>query len=354
MPRTRTIPGSIYAQKGRSKLIIKFAGKTHHTGLEDTKEGRKIAQQMLEKMYLESKGIGKKEKSDSISIDEAFGEFLKKYCATLSKASTIQYVAAYKAMVTETKPFILKNVEGYVLMYLQKASQLKHSQTTINNYLRRFQTFLRWCEERYNFPHTDFSKRYRKPVTIDVETFEEWEITALLEYCQAHSSASVKEMAIMIGFMLETGARLTDCLNLKPSNLKNGKIQFRNKVTKETEILPVTDAALDLLKSLPQRTDSVFRWKGVSTSRLRKYLTAAMQACNIEPRGRSFQEFRTTFRNRLLDAGVQPEIAMSLMRHRDMRTTMKHYTKFTDEAMKNALKKAGSGSKKVAQDKQNE
>jgi integrase len=347
MPRKDTFPGTIYAQKGRNKWIIKLPGmKPVHTGLEATPENKKIARQIRERMWLESKGIGKKASHDVTTYDVAFAQFLRTYCATLSEASKTQYIAAYKTIAKEAKALTVANVEADVLAYLKTASN--HSQVTRNNYLRRFQTFLTWCEKRYSLPHTDFSKKYRKKETVTVETYEEWECAAILDYCQDHDSDNIREMGVMIEFMLETGARLTDCLNLTPQAVKGGQIAFRNKVTKETELLPITDKAQKLLTSLPKRAKSVFRWQAASTSRLRKYLYEAMRACNIEQRNRSFQEFRTTFRNRLLDAGVQPEITMRLMRHRDMRTTMKHYTKFTDEAMKNALKKASFGSEKVA------
>ena len=52
MSRKKTIPGSIYVQNGRTKLMIKFQGRRIATGLEDTKEGRKIAMQLFWSGYI--------------------------------------------------------------------------------------------------------------------------------------------------------------------------------------------------------------------------------------------------------------------------------------------------------------
>jgi site-specific recombinase XerD len=49
---------------------------------------------------------------------------------------------------------------------------------------------------------------------------------------------------------------------------------------------------------------------------------------------------RVSFRNKLLDSGIPPEVAMKLMRHASLSTTLRHYTRITDEALKNALQKA--------------
>lgn len=47
----KTFPGSVFCRKGRKTLYIKLMGKEYPTGLKDNPLGRKIAMQMLEKLY---------------------------------------------------------------------------------------------------------------------------------------------------------------------------------------------------------------------------------------------------------------------------------------------------------------
>jgi hypothetical protein len=191
MPRKDTFPGTIYAQKGRNKWIIKMPGhKPVHTGLEATPENKKIARQLREKLYLEMQGIGKKEKAPNTSTQAAFEDFLATYCATLRQRSLEQYVYAFRAILSDTQELTVKNIEVSILAYLKSAQGRGLAQMTINNYLNRVQTFLRWCEKRYNFPRTDFKKLYTKTVTIHVEVYTDEECRCILAACQASESDS--------------------------------------------------------------------------------------------------------------------------------------------------------------------
>lgn len=351
MPRKDTFPGTIYAQKGRNKWIIKLPSmKPVHTGLEATPENKKIARQIRERMWLESKGVGKKQSHDGTTYDVAFAQFLTVYCAQKSKKTKEGYLFAYKAIAPEDKPLTASNAEKDVLAYLASAEQRKHNQVTRNNYLRHFQTFLTWSHKRGWIERTEFAKQYRKAENTEVRNYTESECAAIVEYCRNDAREHFREMGLMIEFMLETGARPVDCLTLEWTHIKlDGTVDFLNKVHKTVENLPLSDAAIEVLKRLPKDRVKVFRWQHISLSRLRKWLNDVLTACNIPAQGRSFKEFRKTFRNRLLDAEVQPEIAMRLMRHADVRTTLKHYTKFTHESLRKGLKKVAFGSEKVAE-----
>lgn len=353
MPRKDTFPGSIYAQKGRNKWIIKLPGmKPVHTGLDATTENKKIARQIRERMWLESKGIGKKASHDAVTYDAAFAQFLTVYCAQKSKKTKEGYLFAYKAIAPEDKPLTAANAERDVLAYLASTKERRHNQVTINNYMRHFQTFLTWSHKRGWLERTEFAKQYRKAEHTQVRNYTEKECAAIIEHCQESEKEYIREMGLMIQFMLETGARPVDCLNLLWRDVKkDGTVDFLNKVHKTTENLPLSDAALAVLEQLPRNRAKVFRWQHSTLSRLRKWLNDVLTDCNIPAQGRSFKEFRKTFRNRLLDAEVQPEIAMRLMRHADVRTTMKHYTKFSHESLRKGLKKVGFGSEKVAEAK---
>jgi len=138
-----------------------------------------------------------------------------------------------------------------------------------------------------------------------------------------------------------TGARLVDALTLKPSDIKEGMINFKNKISKRPEPRPISQEAINILNSLPNYIDRLFPWSHNGTSRLHKKLVSVCEELGIERNGRSFQEFRSTFRMRLLRAGTPQEYVRWLMRHKTMAMTDKFYTQYEYAEINNYLRKIG-------------
>ena len=347
MPRKKTIPGSVYVQNGRTKLMIKFQGRRIATGLEDTKEGRKIAAQMLERLYLESKGLAPviEEQPEGVWLDDAFDKFLEVHCSNKTQGTKDNFLAAFKAIARSNYLLNVNDLEADILYYLAHTT---HQPYTINNYLVRFQTFLNFCTKRDWLPETTFAKQHEKRVESIVQTWEEWEIERLITYFDERD----KEFSVMIQFMLQTGARIVDCLTLEWEQVQGNVIRWRNKITKRSEPRPIGEAAQDLLRQLPRTSAKVFRWQYSSKSRLIRRFNTALEECGIEKKGRGLQEMRVTFRNSLLDSGVQAEVAQYLMRHRDIRTTLQHYTRIEETTAQNALKNIKKGNIRATREKE--
>jgi integrase len=342
MPRKKTIPGSIYVQNGRTKLMIKFQGRRIATGLEDTKEGRKIAALMLERLYLESKGLAPivEEEQKGIRLDDAFDKFLEVHCSNKSHTTRINYTLAFKAIVQKNYVLNVDDIEHDIIAYLQAAHERGHSDVTINTYLNQFQVFLNFCTKRGWLPTTDFKRQHKKKVDPQVQIFELNECEQLIAYFRKHD----EEVAFLIEFMLLTGARVIDALTLTFEQVKPNVIVFINKITKKTEVVPAPArviAIVDILRA--DGREKVFRWTYAGKSFLNKMLNKALKECGIEKRRRGFQEFRTTYRNNLLDSGVAPEVVMKLMRHQSLDVTTRHYTRITDDMMSKAVKSIEKG-----------
>jgi integrase len=342
MPRKKTIPGSLYVQNGRTKLMIKFQGRRIATGLEDTKDGRKIAGQLLEQLYLASKGLAPKveQEVEGVRLDDAFDKFLEVHCSNKSRTTQVNYTLAFKSIARSNYPLSVADIESDVLAYIQSAKQKGHSDVTVNTYLNQFQVFLNFCTERGWLPATDFKTQHKKKVEPQVQIFEADECEKLMAYFREHD----EEVALLIEFMLLTGARVVDALTLTFEQVKPHAIIFVNKITKKAEVVPVPARAIAIVESLKSEgRHKVFRWTYAGKSYLNKVLNHALTATGIEKRRRSFQEFRITYRNNLLDAGVAPEVVMKLMRHHSLDVTTRHYTRITDEMMTNAVKNVGKG-----------
>lgn len=342
MSRKKTIPGSIYVQNGRTKLMIKFQGRRIATGLEDTKEGRKIAMQLLERLYLESKGLAPvvEEESEGMRLDDAFDKFLEVHCSNKSHTTRVNYTLAFKAIVQKNYVLNVGDLEQDIIAYLHAAQQKGHSDVTINTYLNQFQVFLNFCTKRGWLPATDFKRQHKKKVEPLVQVFEPEEYDMLIAYFRQADN----EIALLIEFMLLTGARMIDALTLTFEQIKPGMIVFVNKITKKAEVVAAPARAMAIAEEL--RADGrskVFRWTYAGKSYLNKMLNQAMSSCGIEKKRRGFQEFRTTYRNNLLDSGVAPEVVMKLMRHHSLDVTTRHYTRITDDMMSKAVKNIEKG-----------
>lgn len=344
MARKKTLPGSIYVQTGSRRLMIKFKGRRISTGLQDTQEGRRIAAKLLEQLYLESMGVQPAtiaQDKHTIRLDDAFDKFLEVHCSNKSKTTRSNYTLAYKTIARTNYTLTVENLEADVLYYIKTARERGHTDISINSYLTQFQVFLNFCTKRGWLPATNFKSQHRKKVQYTVQVFTDEEVRAILEYFAIHDP----ECGAMIEVMMLTGARVIDALTLTWVQVheEERSITFQNKISKQPELVPVLPRVMEVLNTLPRNRAKVFRWEYISQSHCHKLLNQAMRACGIEKKGRSFQEFRTSYRNNLLDAGVAPELVMKLMRHRDLTTTTKHYTRVTNDMLQKSLEKMEFG-----------
>lgn len=332
--KRRTYPGSIYADRG--KLIVKLNGEKHYTGLLDNKLGRARAEDILIHIYNQQHGLN----SEIVKIPDlksAFDEFIDSLVNRLPKTLT-GYGSSFDAIVKKNKslPVSEDNIRTIVIKYLKETL---HSKVTQHTYINEFQVFLNFCFKKKWLPKINLKEDYRvrKPATVSL-IWEDDEINLLLSYF-SHSEP-LYELSVLIRFMLLTGSRVVDCLTLDWSQIGNGMIDFKNKITKKSEPRPLSEKALSCLKTIGRgETGKVFRWKHGSSSRIHRYLREACQVLSIERNGRAFQEFRRTFRDRLLLSGCPPEYAQFLMRHADKEITDKIYTYYGKERISAELEK---------------
>ena len=199
--------------------------------------------------------------------------------------------------------------------------------------------FLNFCFKKKWLPKINLKEDYRvrKQATVSL-IWEDDEINLLLNYF-SHSEL-LYELSVLIRFMLLTGARVVDCLTLDWSQIGKGMIDFKNKITKKSEPRPLLEKALYCLRTIGRgETGKVFRWQHTAATTIHKHLRDACNVLAIERNGRAYQEFRRTFRDRLLLSGCPPEYAQFLMRHSDKEITDKIYTYYGKERIAAELEK---------------
>ncbi len=331
--KKRTYPGSIYAD--RDKLYIKFKGKRYSTGLLDNKVGRARAEDLIIKMYEDFHSIGNRTIQKPILIKEAFQSFIDSKISRMPK--TIEgFHSAFNKIISKDYYLSEDNVEKDIQKYLKTTD---NSPVTKNIYLRDLQTFLNYCSKKKWLPITDFKNQYKVFVpTVENVPYSPEEVEALIK----HFDETNIQLSLMIQLMLESGARVVDCLTLKWSQVKGDEVVWQNKITKENEIVPISKSVIEIFKKLRAfnpGAEKVFSWTTEGDGFLRKKLLEAFKILNIPRNHRSFQEFRVTFRMSLIEKNLPAALEMKLMRHHDYKVTIKKYTKIEKEMLLGYLEK---------------
>ncbi len=201
-----------------------------------------------------------------------------------------------------------------------------------NHYLATLTTFCRWCVKRHRMesnPVVDVEKvdeskdvrRERRALSVD-------DLNALLDAVPAH---------YRIGYQLlmGTGLRRSELLALRWGDVKLNAplpfIQLRagDTKSKRADVLPLRADLADVLRKAKGDAD-----EGETVVKVlpripthRRYLAAAGIAW-LDDAGRraDIHCLRHSYGTLLSKGGVSPREAMSLMRHTDLRLTMKTYT----------------------------
>jgi integrase len=172
------------------------------------------------------------------------------------------------------------------------------------------------------------------------------EIRLLLKECNEY-------LRRLIIFLLETGTRIKEALNICYTDISTDiktNIQYlvlRKEITKsnKTRLIPLSKLAMeqinkqkiDIINSLFIFTNN--KGKSYSTTP-KKALYNAFKKANVEPAG--FHIFRHTFASLKLQGldingnKIKPlsmEVVSQILGHKDIKTTQKHYVRFSNESI---------------------
>lgn len=317
--RTRTFPGSIYPIKGF--LYVKFKGLVKSTGLKDNREGRQLAEQILKQMWMKYNMIGIYS-NDKILISKAYADF-KNFKQNRSPKTSNTSDNAYNSIIQGDYFLSLQKIEMDVVNYIKNTG---HSKATVNTYLTHIQTFMNYCTRQKWIEQTYFKKDFKKKEKIEVEEWTDNELQQILKYFQ-NVDPEVKDI---IELSLYTGARISDCVNIKRSDIDFSNhpvtVKWYNKISKDEEVRPVINYVANILERRVKKSPELFRWSINNKTNINKLLSKACIKLNIERGKRSFQEFRVTFANNLLKNQIDKVIVQYLLRHHEGETIDKHYT----------------------------
>lgn len=345
-------PGSIYVPKGRKHLRVKVKNpdwkkgddpSTRYivlaTGLQDTPKGWKHAEELLERFWLQRKGLvpppPEEISSNQLTFQQIWDKYSKVREAQVEPQSLKIFRQGFDAIVTQKQKLFNKaNCLEFIHEFVSSHTLAKR---TFNNYLVCFKQVLNWASRNDFLPENlDISEYYYTLENKPVKYFTKDECLNLFLYFWNNRGkrrwhTMSKEFALMLETMWLTGARIGDVLSLTWAQVdfENKVITWKNKRTKQPEAVPTSPKAMQVLalvKALTPNRDKVFRWKIGARTTLRKWLFAAFEALGIERRGRSFHCFRKTFCKRVFETLRLPiHQSLILVRHKTVDVTVRHY-----------------------------
>ena len=325
--KANQVQGSIYSSKRDNLLIVKVKKKTYHTGLKDTPNNRKLAEQIKIKMFLELHGLSETAIKHENTIKDIFNQYIENHCINLDETTIRGYNLAFKRIIKTDCKIDKEIIENKVIEFIKTEKKL--SPASINIYLRAFQIFLNYLKDKEYLPAMKIFKHYKiNHSEKEIKIYSDDEINKLLEYFKMKDI----EFMILLQLQLFTGMRIGECLKLERKNIKEDRIILENKTVKTAEFVIITPELRDLLLSLPNRK-KLFRWSENSYSRLTRRFHDAFKELNINRDNRSFHELRKTYLRKLFDNETPVQVAQKLMRHKNITVTIQNYTKLTDAEM---------------------
>ena len=220
---------------------------------------------------------------------------------------------------------------------VEKLSNRKLSDATINRYLSTLSSFLKWASDRGYYNHS----LPKMPWRDEKEGRIRW-ITAAEEY--ALMDLLPPDIAKLVRAAIRTGMRREEILSLEMGQLQDGKVHLWKTKSGYPRTIPVsseTFADLSYLVSTKAMPNAVA---------LRRHWQSARKAMGLlEDRHFVFHACRHTCATRLVQANVNIRVIKEFMGHRSIETTLR-YAHVNDNLLTDAMEKleAHSETLKVA------
>lgn len=333
---------SIQIWKGRLVIDYRIDGKRKREflRLDDTRENRKIAEVRKKEIEFELASGIHKERLKRIDanhkfLKEGFDEFLRSKKG-LKKSTLDHYKNAFDKLYKHTGDIKLKEItsrkiEQIILCIKQETigndkQAKKISDNTIASYFIKLRVMFGFFIERGYCEENPIPRQKLEPKKIVV--MSDNEITSILEKLKSnnkkHLEKSNKEHYRLISMLLLTGLRISECLalNFNDIDFRDNLIRVRNEKTHRIDYLPLYKELKEfILSEWPEREGKLFNYKSRHSL---KFFDRLLKKENLP--NYSFHTLRKTFISKLINSGMSVYDVMTLARHKDIKTTLNHYT----------------------------
>lgn len=302
----------------------------------------------------------KLEKESHVPKEKTFWEQYRSFMNTKAndrtKRTMAKYVTLQKILEAFEKKYGMLTFEGInhtfgdnLSTYLTRVRKLTNNSK--GKYVSTLKTFLSWAEDR----GAPLSKDYRKfkvdeeDVDVIALTQDELERVKSVDLSTHPRLDRVRDLFL---FACYTGARFGDVQNLNLDDVRRGTWHLRMGKTKSPTLIPIVRQAEAILDKY--RHDG--RLPSISSQRMNDYLKELGRMAELnepvcivrylgakrnEIRGPKWEHLtshvaRRTFVTLSLEAGMRPDVIMSITGHRSFKT-MKKYIAITEQSKKDAM-----------------
>jgi integrase len=122
---------------------------------------------------------------------------------------------------------------------------------SVNTYLRHLQVFVNsLAENKHIEEQKNFKKKYYQKYTEEQKDYyTHVELDLIVNFIENSIYKNKKILALFFKFLFFSGARITEALNIKKTDILEDKIKMSNKITKKIEYIYFTITCLCRLQA---------------------------------------------------------------------------------------------------------
>lgn len=297
----------MHIKRGIIYVSLKQDGKwvRKSTGLKDTKENRRKV------LLLE---VQEKPRLLFPPFSQLADEFIKtKRNNALGTVDSYQRTIDYFLLAnSDVQPRLI--TDQHIDIFKDFLTGKGLAQNTISSHIRNLRIIFNYFKEK-GYIEKNLVKRIpqkEKPIKIIPDNL----MNDFLTYLKSKNLRHYR----FIKLLTLTGFRTGEAIELTWENIQfdNNRIVMRNIKGNRSDEFPLNETLKNFLLEF-RSTGSIFNYKSTDSLKwLKKVFTSKLK-------GYSFHDIRRTFATKLLIGNVNPYVVMKLMRHKDFKTTMKHY-----------------------------
>jgi integrase len=335
--------------KFSAKLRLPWEARTQVVALEttDRRAARILLDELVKERFMEQRGE-LTPRSMREAAERSLSDLLDSYLEDLrakgrSETTLAKYASNIRTLTRDCRWTRVADVSARVFCMWRAKS--KAAPKSLNDALANMSGFLRWLVNQRMLREnplqgvdrvdTRLVARFRRALSED-------EQTRLL-------AAATPFRSLVYLLVLETGARRNElnelrvgdfCLDTPSPFLRLPASITKNRREAVMRLRPhVVAAVRTVLPAEARRSDYVFRHRVPRISTIARDLRRAGIAFETEEGRIDLHALRVTFCTNLLKAGVHPRVVQELMRHSDIKLTMKNYTDASQLPLASALEK---------------
>jgi len=251
---------------------------------------------------------------NKITLIDVAQEFLQE--KILETKYITNYIVAIKTLVQNEGDNLLTSYNPHQMKMFRVKLLERLSENSVNNYLNHLKIFFNWCIKKNYISENPINFKF-KPQQTFKRIIPDEHLHKLLWYLRVHNL----NQYCLVKFLLLTGFRRNEVLSLTWNDIDLNEKIIKVKTTKDKRVdsFPIYDRLEKLLALIPKSKDKLLNYSKDGL----KFWYRALEKLNLPKY--SLHDLRRKFGTIQAQNGMSPYKLQKLMRHKDIRTTLKYY-----------------------------